>query len=398
MDGLDLEAVVRDCETEIARDSYPGDFPALPPIPAARYADPDFFRLEREHVWGKSWLLAAHESDVPQSGDYKLIEKLGESVLVIRGTDGAVRAMHNVCMHRGSPLVREPRGNVRKFVCPYHAWTYEADGSLSRVAEARNFACLDKAAMGLQPVRCETWRGHVFINFDAGAAPLVETLGAVPALAADFPFEDMEVKRHCEVAIDCNWKVALDNFIEIYHIATVHPAIMRWLEVKSFDVTPLKGGHSYLRTKRRNGNRIIEGEALLPQGDHDLFQTYAINLPMFPHVAGGLDAGGFQYTVFWPDGPDRTIIELVMYGARDKNDPEYWDTMETEAMRLVGEDFELLPGVHRALKSGRIASLPLSYHERAIYWYNEEIDRRIGRDRIDPALRVIPVLESFAAE
>ncbi len=138
VDGLDFEAVVRDCELETNRDAYPAEFPALPPIPAARYVDPAFFQLERDHVWAKSWLLAAHESDVAQLGDYRLIEKLGESIIVVRSADGTVRAMHNVCIDRGSPMVKGPRGNVRNFVCRYHAGRPTA--ALAKSPRPRYFA------------------------------------------------------------------------------------------------------------------------------------------------------------------------------------------------------------------------------------------------------------------
>ena len=392
MGALDLTTVQADCAAETAREAYPADFPALPPIPAARYSDPQFHDLELAAVWRKTWLWAAHVSDLREAGACKVFDRLGESILVLRGDDGEIRAMHNVCMHRGSPLVTQPRGTVRRLVCPYHAWTYALDGSLQKIPEERNFACLDKADHGLMPVRCETWRGHVFINLDPQAGPLSDHLGSLPDYCREFPWENLEIKRYTQVSVACNWKVALDNFIEIYHIATVHPAIMRWLEVKSFQVTPLKGGHAYLRTKRRDGNRIVEDAPRTPDGDFNLFQTYAINLPIFPNIAGGLDAGGFNWTVFWPDGPDRTIIELPHFGAIGEDDAAYWDALMTESLRLIDEDLALLPGVHRAMVSGRLKALPLSYHERAIYWYNEEIDRRIGPERIAPALRVAPVL------
>lgn len=399
MDGLDLAAIRDDCEQEAARENYPADFPGLPLMPAARYFDQRFYDLEMERVWRKTWLLAAHVSDLPSAGSYKLFDQLGESVIVMRGQDNAIRAFHNVCMHRGSPLVTETRGKIgARMVCPYHAWTYSSSGELLTVPEERNFACLDRPSLALTPVRCETWRGHVFINLDDAAPPLAAHLGSLPNYCEDFPFEGLEVKRYTTVEIDCNWKVAYDNFIEIYHIATVHPAIMRWLEPKTFSISLLKNGHSFFRTKRRNGNRIVSGEVLTPEGEHDLFQTYAINLPLFPNVAGGLDAGGFNWTIFWPKGPNKTIIELPHYGAIGVDDPVYWDNLMTEALRLIGEDLALLPGVQKAMESGRIKNIPLSYHERGIYWYQEEIDRRIGVERIPEELRIEQVLGAYAID
>lgn len=391
--------MVRDsCEQEGQRASYPEGFPALPPLPAGRYVDPDFYALEMEHVWRKTWLLAGHESECPEPGSYKLFERLGESIIVRRGRDGRFGAFHNVCQHRGSSLVQQKHGRASRFVCPYHAWTYSADGELVKVPEERNFACLDKPALALAPVKCETWRGHIFINMDMDAKPLAEHLGSMPDYCTDFPFEKMALKRFVTIEIDCNWKVAYDNFIEIYHIATVHPAIMRWLEVKTFAITLLKNGHSCALTKRRNGNRIVEDEARAPEGTDDIFRTHSFNLPTFPNFTGGLDAGGYNWQVFWPNGPDKTIVDLPYYGPADVDDETYWDNLETESLRLFEEDRVLLPGVHRAIKTGRLKTIPLSYHERAIYWYQEEIDRLIGAERIDPALRITPVLAPHAAD
>src|SRR5690606_3792628 len=159
------------------------------------YTDPQFYELEMEHMWKKSWLHAGHISELPKEGSYKLFEQLGLSIIVSRGLDGQIRAFHNICRHRGSALLLEKTGTARRFVCPYHAWGYTSDGKLQTVPEERNFPCLDKENRGLLPVRCETVRGMIYINLDDDAVPLAEYLAFEGIELGDFPLEDMVVKH-----------------------------------------------------------------------------------------------------------------------------------------------------------------------------------------------------------
>jgi phenylpropionate dioxygenase-like ring-hydroxylating dioxygenase large terminal subunit len=159
-------------DKETSRLTYPDGFPPLPTLPAARYFDQQFFDLEIEHVFKKTWLSAGHISELPNPGSYRLFERLGLSIIVSRGLQGEIRAFRNVCRHRGAAILREEKGTARRFVCPYHAWTYSLDGKLVTVPEeSYNFACFDKAEHPLQQVRCEVWKGFIFINLDAHTEP-----------------------------------------------------------------------------------------------------------------------------------------------------------------------------------------------------------------------------------
>ena len=206
MDQQVLEKMYEQVERESRRTTYPEGFPALPEVPSARYHDAGFHRLEMAHVFNKTWLYAAHLSELPQSGSYKLFEQMGLSIIISRGTDDTVRAFRNVCRHRGAALVTAPVGKARRFVCPYHAWGYSSEGELKLVPEAHNFACLDKAEKPLLQVRCETWHGFIFINLDADAEPLGEFMAPLSRQIEDFPLDDMVVKDTITVELDCNWK------------------------------------------------------------------------------------------------------------------------------------------------------------------------------------------------
>jgi phenylpropionate dioxygenase-like ring-hydroxylating dioxygenase large terminal subunit len=143
------------------------------------YGDAALHRLEQERVFGRSWLFLGHESQLARIGDFFLASMGEESVIVARAKDGAVHAHLNTCRHRGMPVCRADRGHAGGFTCPYHGWSYGLDGRLVGVPREReSYAALDRASLGLIPVpRVESWRGFLFGNFDAGAAPLADDLG-----------------------------------------------------------------------------------------------------------------------------------------------------------------------------------------------------------------------------
>ena len=126
---------------EAERTAPPDGFPALPDIPLGRYTDPEFARLETDRLFGRSWLYACHDSQLPEPGSYRLVDIVGRAVLVVRGDDGTVRAFVNACRHRGAPIVGEECGTARMLVCPYHSWGYDLQGRPARVPDEGYFVC-----------------------------------------------------------------------------------------------------------------------------------------------------------------------------------------------------------------------------------------------------------------
>lgn len=395
MSDTQVKATVAECRANAERDSYPENIPALEPIPAARYTDTRLYALEMEHIWKKTWLMAGHVSELPEAGSYKLFEQLGESIIVSRGTDGEIRAFHNICRHRSAPLLKEPAGKTKRFLCPYHSWSFSLDGELTHIPEERNFACLDRAENALLRVRCEQWRDFIFVSLDNDASSLAEYLAPVTARLEGFPFEEMELKRFKRVEIDANWKTVFDNFIESYHLNTVHPAISRWVDSSTFVAKPMRNGHSYFTLMRKNGNKIIEDEALSPPGEFPLFDNVVVTTPIFPNVAGGLDTGGFVWESFWPSGPLKTVVDIPLYGWKGATDEAHWDKVMAENLRLLGEDLAILPGVQQAMLTGHVRDVKLGAQELGIAWYHEEIDRRIGIPDVPEELRVPQLLKNF---
>lgn len=202
------------------------DFVGTGPVPAAPYYDPAYYELEREAIFKRVWLHMGRTAEVPEPGRFIVrdIEVAKASILIVHGTDGKIRAFHNVCAHRSSQLVEREEGRATAFSCRYHAWTYDTQGRLRGVPDAENFFNLDKSKCGLREVALDICAGFIFVNLDRSPRQsLREFLGVWWDRLEALEIGDSEVFH--EYVYECagNWKTTLDNFQEVYHGRFVHP-------------------------------------------------------------------------------------------------------------------------------------------------------------------------------
>lgn len=212
------------------------------------YTDPEFFRLDMENIWYREWLFAGHDCELGKPGSYFTLQVGDYPVIVLRSGDGAIRAFHNSCRHRGSRLCAAERGSVAKLVCPYHQWTYELDG---RLLFARDMGPgFDATQYGLKPVHCESVAGYIWICL-AKEAPDFETFraGAMPYLAPH-GLKNTKVAFESTIVEKGNWKLVWENNRECYHCAGNHPELCRTFPeaptvtgVQGADKDPLIGQH-----------------------------------------------------------------------------------------------------------------------------------------------------------
>lgn len=210
-------------------------------LPAHWYTDPGILKREREAIFARNWALFGPESEVAEPGTYRTDTVNGWPVFVVRGEDGRLRAFHNVCRHRGATLLTEEKGRCRLAVCPYHAWSFDLTGRLVRTPNFGEEAGFDKSQFGLYPVAVDTWAGLVFIRIAADGPSLIEWLGSIPQLCADYPAApDMEYWGSFSLEGACNWKAYCDNTVEGYHLPTVHKRLNAAVDrdntsIKSYD-------------------------------------------------------------------------------------------------------------------------------------------------------------------
>ena len=195
------------------------------PIPAGPYYRADYFELEREAVFRRTWLQVGHVCELPEPGDFivRPVEVASASILITRGKDGKVRAFHNVCTHRGTQLVADAQGNKASFTCRYHAWAFGNDGKLRGAPDFERFY-VDKSKCDLREVAVDVCAGLIFINLDKSPAQdLHAFLGPLAAELETLPVNRATGFAEYVYEIDANWKLTYDNFQENYHLRFIHP-------------------------------------------------------------------------------------------------------------------------------------------------------------------------------
>jgi phenylpropionate dioxygenase-like ring-hydroxylating dioxygenase large terminal subunit len=321
---------------ELEREATPADFPALPVIPGGRYTDPAFLALEQEYLWRRSWLYALHVDELPTPGSYRVWSKTGSPIVIVRGKDQVIRAFYNTCRHRGAPLIEQDAGETKGFFCRYHGWTYDLTGRLTMLREKRDFPGLDMSCMGLVEVRCEQFGNWVFINEDPDAEPLLQTLAPAPAHWASLGLAQQRHIHSASYDIECNVKILLDAFLETYHLKSIHP------------------------------NTV------------DRF----------------LDSHG-TFVQLWPRGPRSMTVDVHWFAPEGAQGHELWPTRISNFERILEEDTQFAPRIQQSVETKGFRGIYLSYQERRIYQWHEELDRRIGIERIPEALRVPRLLDRW---
>ena len=198
-------------------------------IPVERYFSPEEHARELEFVWYRTWQMACREEEVAKPGDYLEYVIGTQSFIVARGDDGVLRAFHNVCKHRGNLLV-EGAGNVPNFTCSYHAWCWKTTGELENIPDMHLVRGIDNS-YNMSEVGCDVFGGWVFIHPRPDEMqPLTEFLGPIVDQLTPYRIEKMRATMHAVMEVDANWKIALEAFLEVYHLMETHPQIMSYVD------------------------------------------------------------------------------------------------------------------------------------------------------------------------
>ncbi|MEO6248755.1 MAG: aromatic ring-hydroxylating dioxygenase subunit alpha, partial [Sphingomicrobium sp.] len=242
-------------------------------LPGWLYHDPDFFAAEKTAFLRAAPQVVCHSSEIAAPGEWRTLEYLGDSAIVIRGDDGRPRAFANVCRHRGSRLVDGEAGCSARLTCPYHAWTYASDGRLIGVPQRGEYPALDPASLGLVPLALEEWRGFLFVTLEPAAPSVAEMMAPYEAEIAPYRFEDLRpIGRLTLRPRELNWKTIADNYSDGLHIPIGHPGLTR-LFGRGYRVAA--GDH----VDRMEGDLVDTPSANPSEGAYQKFLPEAQHLP-----------------------------------------------------------------------------------------------------------------------
>jgi Rieske 2Fe-2S family protein len=194
-------------------------------LEGAFYSDEEVYRLEVERIWRRGWLFAGHSSQVPKPGDWFTFDVEADSIIVIRGDDGAIRALHNVCRHRGTQICAPGEGHAGKLVCPYHQWVYGRDGSLLACRGMQED--LDRSALGLKRAAIEDVEGLIFVSLAADPPDFAEARGFLASALRPQGLPRARVAKSIDYDIPANWKLVWENNRECYHCNANHPQYIK---------------------------------------------------------------------------------------------------------------------------------------------------------------------------
>lgn len=318
-------------------------------LPAQYYLDDDILQLEKERIFFRSWLLAGHASQLPETGSYFTLSILGESLVFVRGEDGVVRGFYNVCRHRAHQLV-EGSGCKQAITCPYHAWTYELNGQLRHARNSDKVLKFAPEKLGLVPVRVEEFLGFLMFNLDPEAESFATLFPGLEAEIREYtPGLDELVPDPHEVrggTLQCNWKILLDNCIECYHCAPAHPAFVDLVDMDTYRIvcSDLHTTHVVDSTKSDNAAYGYDPRNAV---------RHAVFWHVWPNITLGVLPGSPNFGAFCIDPVSIDVTQPRSYSLREPEAPSEYDRAREEygSNVLWPEDLGLCESVQRGMAS-----------------------------------------------
>jgi carnitine monooxygenase subunit len=361
-------------------------------LPGWLYFDPEFFAAEQTAFLRAAPQVVCHESEIAQAGEWRSLEYLGESVIVIRGDDRQLRAFANVCRHRGSRLVDGNGGCARVVTCPYHGWSYSRDGRLVGVPHRNEYPELRTEDYGLFPVVLENWRGFLFVTLEPGSPSVFEMMAPYEGEVAPYRFEDLRVIGRVTVRPrNLNWKTIADNYSDGLHIPIGHPGLTR-LFGRNYRV------EANAHVDRMEGDLVEKESANASERAYQRLLPHVAHLPashqrkwlyykLFPNVAFDIYPDQVDFMQFLPVSATQTVIREISYAIPD-------DRRQMKAARHLNwrinrrvnaEDTELITRVQLGMQSSSYKTGPLGTSEVCLRSFAQKLRKLIPEARQDSA-------------
>ncbi|WP_084792195.1 aromatic ring-hydroxylating oxygenase subunit alpha [Actinopolyspora mortivallis] len=359
-------------------------------LSARTYSDPEFLELEKRYIFGRTWQFVEFCHNLANPGDVRPVEVNGQPIILLRDSNGELKAFHNVCSHRGSQLVCEPAQNRKTLVCPYHAWIYDLDGKLFR---ARHFAGVDQSQIpttpeeeiSLKPVKVAAWLDFIFVNLDDQAVPFAQVIEPLEQRWADYDFRDITYSTSLRYDFQANWKLIVENFLESYHVPFIHQTL-----------------NTYSPFVERYQISISDEMRGIGQGTYQPQYNDGIELPRWP-IRSGATAKAEYFNIFpsffvgvMPDhffawsleiqSPTRTVEHLHFYfcGEEAAHDPRYEGCRKTTLnnwKQVNDEDWDIIQRMQSGMRSSSFERALMSHKmERNINGFQQRVLGAVGHD------------------
>jgi len=315
-------------------------------IPAPWYVGAEALTLEQDRIFRRTWQVVGHRAQLEKPGDYFTCEVAGEPLLIVRGAANELRAFYNVCRHRAGPPA-EGCGSRKLFRCGYHGWTYDLDGRLISAPEFEGVQEFDPSDFTLRAVKAEEWFNLVFINLDDSATPLRATLGDLPAQAGKFHFANMKLFERRTYDMKCNWKTYVDNYLEGYHLPSVHPGLNRELDYNAYAVEPYRW-HVRQWSPIRGAQSGDKSPRRYQEAREDLTTDY---FWMFPNWMLNCYPDNVSLNIVVPLGPERTLGIFEWYLPEEELGSEAAQKSVAFSDEIQIEDVKICETVQKNLHS-----------------------------------------------
>jgi glycine betaine catabolism A len=366
-----------------------------PTLPGRYYYDPELYAKEQEQIWSQMWVCVGRADAIPNSGQFLNVTVGNESVLVVRGRDGELRAMLNVCRHRGARLCTESAGQLRNTIqCKYHAWTYALDGTLLGAPNVMQNEEFDRAQYGLVPVALDVWEGLIWINLSDNPgpareqieAPIIKRFGSTDTWRR-WNIGSLAVGKRIEYDVAANWKVTVENFMECYHCGPMHPELCKL-------VPDFKNGRSYQGLVGQGtpmaadaAGFTLSGEATRPRlpGLLDEDDRLYYGLVLWPNVFVSLVPDHVILHTAFPTGPETThVVCDWLFDPHEIAKPDFDPQDAVEVFDIVNkQDWEVCELTQQGMRSRAYNQggvfVPSEHH---IIDFNRMVRDKLGLEQI----------------
>jgi phenylpropionate dioxygenase-like ring-hydroxylating dioxygenase large terminal subunit len=360
------------------------DGPGVSHTPVEEYYDPVRYQREVSLLFRRHPIMVAFSGQLRKAGDFVVHNDTGQPILVVRGTDGTLRAFLNVCRHRSASVEVKPCGsNKRAFVCPYHGWSYDLTGRLVGITDSAAFGDVDRSQYGLRRLKVAEKYGLVWVvptaleqGEDAGL-DIDSYLGPLQVDLSGWNMQDWELHSSEPIRPRMNWKLVIDTFLELYHFRYLHPGTVYPLFLDNIATYERMDRHLRMAAAKRTLTEL-EGQ---PKETWRILDHAIVLYQLFPNTVLTYTQDHCGVFTSFPVSPDESVMHfsvLVSPEEKAKKPESYWKANVDLFAIALSEDFAIGESIQRNFPTGANRRQTFGKFEKALGWYHREVEAAVS--------------------